>query len=171
MESYPSGQQSIYFKFSANKVNMVRFWALRKVIAVQPRNLWAFLNYMLSDCLWWVSQSQKCVSSRIIQTYKNWAGSFGAAEQTTQGSGCLCKCYRLVDVIQHVHFLSLTGILRTSFWTSFCRCLWTTKHGLYESIGHLGAQNTFQRIWWLYSSCWTQVRFFFLVWSPRFKNK
>lgn len=50
--------------------------------------------------------------SRIIQTYKNWAGSFGAAEQTTQGSGCLCKCYRLVDVIQHVHFLSLTGSLR-----------------------------------------------------------
>lgn len=52
------------------------------------------------------------MSSRIFQTYKNWAGSFGAAEQTTQGSGCLCKRYRLVDVIQHVHFLSLTGSLR-----------------------------------------------------------
>lgn len=112
MELYPSGQQSIYFKFSANKVNMVRFWALHKAIVVRPRNLWALLNRMFSDCLWRVSQSQKCVSSRIIQTYKNWAGSFGAAEQTTQGSGCLCKCYRLVYVIQHVHFLSLTGSLR-----------------------------------------------------------
>lgn len=112
MESYPSGQQSMYLKFSANKVKMVRFWAPHKVIVVQPRNLWAFLNHMFSDCLWRVSQSQKCVSSRIIQTYKNWAGSFGAAEQTTQGSGCLCKCYRLVDVTQHVHFLSPRGSLR-----------------------------------------------------------
>lgn len=42
------------------------------------------------------------MSCRLVQTYKNWSGRLGAAEQTPQGSHCLCKRYRLVHLIQHV---------------------------------------------------------------------
>lgn len=68
-----------------------------------------WLNQKFLDCLWWVSQSQKCVSSWIIQAYKNWAGCFGTPEQTTKGSGRLRKCYRLADVTQSVKSVCLTG--------------------------------------------------------------
>lgn len=61
---------------------------------------WTFLNPMASDCIWRMSQSQKRVSCRLVQTYKNRSGRFGAAEQTPQGAHCLCKRYRLVDLIQ-----------------------------------------------------------------------
>lgn len=49
-----------------------------------------------------MSQSQKRLSCRLVQTYKNWSGCFGAAEQTPQGSHCLCKRDRLVDLIRHI---------------------------------------------------------------------
>lgn len=57
-----------------------------------------YLNQVPPDCLWWVSQSEKCLSNWIIQTYKNWACSLGTTEQTSQGSSCVCKCYRCVKM-------------------------------------------------------------------------
>lgn len=51
----------------------------------------------------------------------------------------------------------------SKLWTFLCRCLWTEKYGLYESTGHLGIQNTFQRIRQLYPSSRAQVCLFLQV--------
>lgn len=71
--------------------SLLTFCFLRSVIT--------FLNQMSLDCIWRVSQSQKCVSGRIIQTHKNWTCRVGTAEQTPQSSGRVCKCYRSVERI------------------------------------------------------------------------
>lgn len=52
----------------------------------------------ISDCLWWVSQSQKCLPYWVIQAHKDRVGGFRATEQTAKSPGCVCKCYRYVTL-------------------------------------------------------------------------
>jgi len=52
----------------------------------------------ISDRLWWVSQSQKCLSYWVIQAHKDWVGGFRATEQAAKSPGCVRKCYRYVTV-------------------------------------------------------------------------
>ena len=87
----------VSFTLAFSRVQNAFILGCIEVISCSER--WCFLNQRSLDCVWRVSQSQKCVSNRIVQTYKNWACSVGAAEQTSQGSSCVRKCYRLVDKI------------------------------------------------------------------------
>lgn len=143
--------------------SLLTFCFLRSVIT--------FLNQMSLDCIWRVSQSQKCVSGRIIQTHKNWTCRVGTAEQTPQSSGRVCKCYRSVERITwDLLFEGIVDLNCSKIYLFLVRCLWTAKYGLYESFGHLGRQNSLQRIWQLYPSCWAQVNVSLSRWNTFFSS-